>query len=137
MSNQLQTIMLIDDDSDTNMIVEHYILKDNLAKEVVTAMNGEEALTFLRNNAPPELILLDINMPRMNGWEFLEEFMKIDEKLREIMLVVMVSVSLNPEDAAKAKKYNVTFVNKPLTPSLIKSLAEQAVVKITAKSHQI
>lgn len=123
MTDRLNTILLVDDDPDTNMILTHVIQANKLAEHVAVAFDGEEALEFLKKNPAPDLILLDINMPRMNGWEFLEAYEKLFLK-RKTPVIVMVTVSLNPEDKERAEKHNIYFQNKPLTTEVLKSLIE-------------
>jgi len=124
MTKKLSCIFLVDDDSDVNMIVTYLINKENLAEKIATALNGEEALDYLKKNPPPDLILLDINMPRMNGWEFLEEYKKLSSEIRQSVVIVMVTVSLNPEDRERAEQTGIAFVNKPLTAAVLRKIID-------------
>ncbi|MFN6945542.1 MAG: response regulator [Cytophagaceae bacterium] len=84
------TILLVDDDYVNNFITERLLRKSGLAREVKAVRNGEEALTYLAEakNTLPELILLDINMPEMDGIDFLKYFKKmiLDKNVRVILL---------------------------------------------------
>lgn len=123
---KLHTILLIDDDKATNFIHKFVLEKENCAENIVCIENGPEALTYLKTkidgNFPhPELIFLDINMPGMNGWEFLEEYEKIDQTQKAKKIVVMLTTSTDPFDKKKAEdiKHISAFQSKPLTAEKI------------------
>lgn len=124
MINPLPCILIVDDDEDNTIVMSHLIKKENLATTVAVAIDGEAALQYLQNNPPPSLILLDINMPRMNGWEFLEEYYKLPSKVQQSVVVVMLTVSLNPDDRKRASEQDLDFVNKPLTADLLRDLIQ-------------
>jgi len=110
------TVLIVDDD---HAIVES--LQDFLEDEgfaVVTAPDGQDALDRLRRGLRPCVILLDLMMPRLNGWEFRHEQLQ-DADLKDIPIVVVSAVPLDP--AAKAQLGEVEFVPKP--PSLERLLA--------------
>ncbi|GAB4412689.1 MAG: hypothetical protein OHK0039_18890 [Bacteroidia bacterium] len=96
-------------------------------------MNGEDALQYLRAQLSqrtepgahkPNLILLDINMPVMDGFEFLEAWQKIDFSGKDQVRIVMLTSSSNPRDLEAARNYGVDgFINKPLTREKIISLS--------------
>jgi CheY-like chemotaxis protein len=121
--------MLVDDDAFDNFFHERVIRKCNAANKVVVKESGKEALEYLQSekdpeNPHPDLIFLDINMPGMNGWEFLEEFKQLDKKFQSKMVIIMLTTSVNPEDEAMAKKYNVLadFKTKPLTEEMLEEV---------------
>lgn len=121
--------MLIDDNKTDNFFHERVIRKANAAETVIVKESAEEALSYLKNKHNnetdhPDLILLDINMPGMNGWEFIEEYEKLDESLQSKMIVVMLTTSENPDDFALAKKHNVLagFQTKPLTIEMLEEI---------------
>ncbi|MEC7754878.1 MULTISPECIES: response regulator [Roseivirga] len=128
---KLDCIMLIDDDEATNFVHKMVISQIDCAKEVVEAHNGQEAIDYLKERAgkqpQPELIFLDINMPVMDGWEFLEEYEKLDEDQKGGMVVVMLTTSLNPHDREMATKMGVIhdFMNKPLTKGMLAELIDR------------
>jgi CheY-like chemotaxis protein len=114
------SIMLVDDDSTTNFMNELLIQEMGITREVVIAKNGQEALDKVEAHCGgegkcPELILLDINMPVLNGFDFLEAYEKRNFKGREATVIIMLTTSLNPQDLEKVKPYKVAgFLNKPL-----------------------
>ena len=96
-------VLLVDDDEDDQMFLLEAIneLFPNL--ECITVGNGKSALEFIENNPPPpEYIFLDLNMPYINGFEFLKEFKKAD--LNNQTTVYIYSTSSNPRDKEKAKR---------------------------------
>lgn len=117
----LDAIMLIDDDEATNFLNQMTLEAHGLCREVQVYHKATDALHHLSNlNATgkkrPNLILLDVNMPGMNGWEFLEEYQKLDEQSKCDILVVMLTTSLNPDDRERAQQIDVIdeFLSKPL-----------------------
>ncbi|MDB5230909.1 MAG: response regulator [Chitinophagaceae bacterium] len=118
----LNKLLLVDDDDVTLTICRIVLSKAGFAKEIDIAKHGKQALDYfmtLKNtdDSAPVLILLDLNMPVMDGWDFLENYMKdYAEDFKETKIVILSS-SINPEDFAKAKQYSIVvdFINKPLT----------------------
>ncbi len=128
MKKQLNTILLIDDNQADNYYHRIIIEGMHITNNIAIALNGLEALTYLKKEGqvPPELILLDINMPKMNGWEFLEEYKQLDAKHKAKITIIMVTTSANPEDkkrAAATAEVN-GFTTKPLTEELMKEILE-------------
>ena len=125
-------VIIVDDDEITSFLID-VELKKNLKPEVVRKFyNAELALEFLRSEiekqAPlPDLILLDINMPVMDGWEFLD-LLSTTPKEREIPVVILSS-SIDPNDVEKAKKYKKVkgFVSKPFKAEKLNDLFANAV----------
>lgn len=105
-------ILLVEDDEIEKLKFERAIKKLNLSLNIIMANNGEEALVQC-NEETPNLILLDLNMPKMNGLEFLAH-LKTDENLKFIPTVVF-STSNNHQDMLSAFKIGVAgYVVKPL-----------------------
>ena len=123
-------ILLIDDDAVINMINTKLITR-NFDFSVSAYTDAQEALDQFRiwlSSSPdllPDLIFLDINMPVMDGWEFLKEFQKLPEKVLEKCNLFMLSSSIDHDDVEKAKSYTAVreFISKPLTPDKLKMLA--------------
>jgi CheY-like chemotaxis protein len=121
--------MLIDDNRDDNFFHERVIKKNNAAEFVIALQSAKEALDYLifrtENKTPrPDLIFLDINMPGMNGWEFLHEYNRLDKQLQSKAVVIMLTTSENPDDQIKANGINVVsdFKTKPLTVEILEEV---------------
>lgn len=115
--------MLVDDNKIDNFFHERVIKKYDPEISVIAIPFAETALEYLKEtNArqQPELIFLDINMPGMNGWEFLEEYQKLPAENQQSMIVVMLTTSENPDDRAKALTHDILsdFRSKPLTKEM-------------------
>jgi CheY-like chemotaxis protein len=131
MKKKLNCVLLVDDNDSDNFIHKRVLEKSGIANHIEIAMNGQEALDFLTTKAKsgnaegsytqPELIFLDINMPVMDGWEFLEEYAKLKEIQKGKIVFIMLTTSLNPADKLKAEKLleNDCFHFKPLTLEMI------------------
>jgi CheY-like chemotaxis protein len=132
MINKLKCILLVDDNHDDNFFHEREIIKNNLGIIVIARNSGLEALEYIKSkkddkNMQPDLIFLDINMPGMNGWEFLNEYDKLQKELQSRVLIIMLTTSDNPDDEAKAKTW--TFVSDYITKPLTKVKMEKIVTK--------
>ena len=103
------------------------------AKHIYVHTSGKSALEFLKNlesmgnggrSAFPKIIFLDINMPIMDGYQFITEFEKLPKELIRDSRIVLLTTSLNPDDIEKSKKISSVskFINKPLTPKILESL---------------
>ncbi|PIB36906.1 hypothetical protein BFP72_16590 [Reichenbachiella sp. 5M10] len=132
MNAPIDCILLIDDNPDDNFFHERVIRKGNYAKSVVAIQSGQKALDYLisRDAHPdkhPQLILLDINMPGMNGWEFIEEYKKLDLKFQSQIMVIMLTTSTNPDDQTKAESLDLLseFKTKPLTTDMMDEIVKK------------
>ncbi len=126
MGKLVNCVLLIDDDKATNFFNERIVTKHESFDQVNTVQSGVAALEYLNaveNNTAikPDLIFLDINMPAMNGWEFLIEFSKLNQKITQGIKVILLSTSSNPDDIRESAKNNSVhdFINKPLSPDLL------------------
>ena len=130
----LNKILCIDDDQITLMLCKMVIAKASFSNEIATAKNGEDALNFFdilktsdKNIIKPELIFLDLNMPIMNGWEFLEAFNT--EKYAEFhnTKIIILSSTIDPGDLEKSKKYPlvIDFLPKPISKEMLEYLKDK------------
>lgn len=124
-------IMLIDDDAITNYIHERLLRRLDIAKKIKIASNGEEGLEYVEENCPhkeeccPNIIFLDLNMPVMDGFEFLSQFQKNlneDFKNKNIKIAILTS-SNNSGDMKKIRDLgDFSFLVKPLTKEKLESV---------------
>ena len=127
----LDIILCVDDDPITLMLCKMVIKKSLFSNEIVTAKNGEEALIYfnkLKEINPeaelkkiPQLIFLDLNMPVMGGWEFLEHFNTTVYSEYNSIKVIILSSTIDPEDLIKSKKYPmvIDFLSKPISREML------------------
>ena len=121
--NSFQHILVVDDDSITILIVERMAKLANFSKQIHSVFNGLQAKEFMINRAlyypheMPELILLDLQMGVMTGWEFLDWYSVWQTDLVEKPPVYIFSSSLNFDDEKRALAYSIVngFIIKPLT----------------------
>jgi CheY-like chemotaxis protein len=129
MNKKLNCIMLIDDDDDDNYFHQIVINKMDITEHIEVALNGEEALIFLKkeNQTHPDIIFLDINMPKMNGWEFMESYKELRADQKAKVVVMMLTTSENPEDKKRAALYTeiISFNSKPLTQEMLAAILEK------------
>jgi CheY-like chemotaxis protein len=127
---KLNCIMLIDDDEPTNFISSFYIEEAQCTEHVQISENGQKALNYLtcseefsgnKGYPCPDLIFLDINMPAMDGWEFLDKYKQLKNEQHGKVIIIMLTTSLNYHDRLRAAKIEEIsgFETKPLTAELI------------------
>lgn len=107
MAYKVKSVLLIDDDKECLFLHKYALRESKYVEHIEVAMNGEEALEFIQDaistNKPlPEIVFVDINMPVMDGWEFMEEYDALPAHVKSKMNVVMLSTSVNPDDELKA-----------------------------------
>lgn len=117
-----QSVLFIDDDPITLMLCKKVIEKTQFALHVDTLTNGKDALKYLNEiyekglKIYPDLIFLDLNMPIMDGWEFLDALSKTNLYDSNLNIIILSS-TIDPKDIEKAKNYSIVknFISKPIT----------------------
>ncbi len=124
MKRKLNCILLIDDDEPTNFLNQMTLEQANCTEHIQVVQSGQQALDFLVNNPHPDLIFLDINMPAMDGWEFLEKYRQLPAGQKASIVMIMLTTSLNPDDASRAQTIPEIdgFENKPLRADRLKEV---------------
>ena len=126
----MNDIFLIDDDSLVNFLNKE-IIKESFPQKNVTAFeNASDAINALKELATnpeksiPQVILLDINMPIMDGWDFLDQFKDLSKEILASCRVIMHTSSIDPRDIEKAKTYTMVtdFISKPLTEQFLRQI---------------
>lgn len=124
-------ILLVDDNPAINALHLMTIKASKICNEINIATDGEKALSHLndlklKKHSKPDIIFLDINMPRMNGFEFLEKYKNLNEHIKS-KVVIILTTSSNPDDQEKAKQYKdvTAFRSKPLTIEMVVELVNQ------------
>ncbi|HEY3488353.1 MAG TPA: response regulator [Gammaproteobacteria bacterium] len=137
MNKQLNCMLLVDDDEAHNYLNRMIIEETAAVRSIHTAWNGREAIDYLLSRGKfkengqtypkPEVILLDINMPVMNGWDFLEEYHKLSAIEKRKIMIVMLTTSINPDDKARAETIREIsdFKNKPLTMEAVEEMVQR------------
>lgn len=130
-------MLVIDDDDIDQDMLKHSLKKSGLYKHILTAKDGKEAIELFENYQkltqadaelfPPLIIFLDINMPRMDGFEFLEEISKRTtiKPFNKLNTVIMLTSSENEKDINQAKKFQQVkdYIMKPLSVNKAKEIA--------------
>ena len=126
--------MLIDDNEIDNLINQKMIEAADITENIYTHTGAKGAIEFLKNlekledvgnNILPEVIFLDIDMPLMDGFQFLDEFDRLGSVTKEKCKIVMLTSSINPQDVNKSKNYTYVkkYINKPLSQENLENLS--------------
>jgi CheY-like chemotaxis protein len=125
---KLNCILLIDDDEPTNFLNKLTLEQSGCARHIRVAPSGQAALDYLRGELEeylqPDLIFLDINMPAMDGWEFLEKYRELSQEKKAETVLIMLTTSLNPDDEKRTLSIPEVsgFEHKPLNQARLERL---------------
>ena len=136
MTKKINCIALVDDDEVTNFLNQRLVKNSGYFNHVLTFSNGKEILDYMSgsNVIEPNIILLDINMPVMNGFDFLERHKELPKNSRADLVIAMLTTSLLEKDRVRAESLEITeYVEKPLSVDKLKQLVERHIDKIMWK----
>jgi CheY-like chemotaxis protein len=125
MAHCFKTCLLIDDNYIDNFVTRKILEDSNFVEKIVVARSASDAIKALgEGSITPDVIFLDVRMPMMGGFEFLEEYEKIESLDKDGIKIFMLSSSLDPLDIRKSadNKYITQFVHKPLTQKALEEL---------------
>lgn len=130
---QFESAYVIDDDDTYQFIVQRTIEQTKLVKQIRVFSNGLEAIRFfeaslINGESLPDIILLDLTMPIMDGWGFLEDYVALRPRVGKKIIVYIVSSSINPVDVERARSISAVtdYVVKPLTIEKFVELLQKA-----------
>jgi len=125
---KLSSVLLVDDDSTNNFLNELLFKSLDVTDRLLVAENGTQALELLEHQAGPDepaLILLDVNMPGMNGIQFLEAYQQLAETQRTSTVVIMLTTTMDARDLARLDELHIAgLVSKPLTKEKIDDILQ-------------
>ena len=120
------SILLVDDNDVDNYINKHVLSKFNITENIIVKSSAIDAIAYLETleTAFPDVIFLDIRMPEMDGFDFLDRYLSFPDHQKEKCTIYLLTSSINPEDVECAKKYTCikNYLNKPLTHHKIEQL---------------
>lgn len=122
-------VLLVEDDPITIMVCERIIKMTSFAEKVTSCQNGKLAFDYLLSQREigifPKIIFLDINMPVMNGWDFLSALENVKSDFKELPNIYLLSSTIDPEDYRKAKNFLLVkdFISKPLSKEILEKIS--------------
>lgn len=134
---KVDSICLVDDDDIFQFVTKRVIEQTRLVQTIRLFSNGKEAIGFLEevhasNSQLPDIILLDLNMPVMDGWDFLEAYVLLKPELSKPITIYIVSSSISPADILRAQRISeeTDYIIKPITTEklidMLRSLSDDA-----------
>lgn len=141
-SYKYKKVLVIDDTDVDRLLADKIIKRYDFADEVVLMESASEMLNYLNKfqvpvNGSEELIFLDINMPEMDGWEFLEQFDLLDNKVKDCFKILIVSSSIDSRDKKRAfrNKHVIDYIHKPLSKEIILKLHAELEQKVYQRTQ--
>ncbi|GAB2941910.1 response regulator [Hymenobacter coalescens] len=129
---KLACVLLVDDDNTTNYLNQLLLKRLDVAEQLLVALNGQEALETLQAHCSeataqhPVLVLLDVKMPVMDGFEFMEAYAELPLARQGNVVVVMLTTSLHPQDVERMHRLSSAgFISKPLTKEKVDDILQQ------------
>jgi CheY-like chemotaxis protein len=127
--NKINTFCIVDDDDIYQFTTSVLLKKTDLVNKIIVFSNGLKAINFLKDEIGnkeniPDVLFLDINMPVMDGWEFLEEYLLIKPMIPKTVVIYMVSSSVDEKDVLKAKSISA------LSGYLVKPISSQNIMEV-------
>jgi len=124
---RIDSVLLVDDDPICNFISSTLLKQLHIAEDIHTVTNGKEALRFLKENAAiktvtvfPEVIFLDLNMPVMDGFDFLEQLSLTMPAYADVSKIYILTSSESPLDIDRCRKFDIAgYISKPLNEEKI------------------
>lgn len=125
---KLSSVLLVDDDSTNNFLNELLLKSLNVTEHILVAENGTQALELIEHASTPDepaLILLDVNMPGLNGIQFLEAYRRLPQAQRNATVIIMLTTTMDARDLSRLDELNIAgLVSKPLTQEKIDSILQ-------------
>ncbi|MFT4805098.1 MAG: CheY-like chemotaxis protein [Psychroserpens sp.] len=129
---QKQSICIVDNDEVYKFLVKKILEIKELADSVLMFSDGEEVYNYIKQNKGkpdllPDIILLDINMPIMDGFLFMEEYIKLKHEINKDIAIYLVTSSIDPIDLKRSKKYTdiKDFITKPISVEVLEKISER------------
>jgi CheY-like chemotaxis protein len=125
---KLSSVLLVDDDNTTNFLNELLLKRLNVAEQITIVEDGAQALAALeRMTSPnePALILLDVNMPGLDGIQFLEAYQQLPQAQHKATVIIMLTTTMDARDLGRLDELNIAgMVSKPLTQDKVASILQ-------------
>jgi two-component system, chemotaxis family, chemotaxis protein CheY len=130
--NKIKNVCIVDDDELFQFVMRQHFERMELVEQIHKFTDGEQALSFIKDHLDkpdelPELILLDVNMPYMDGWQFMREYVKLELPVDKPIKVYILTSSTHDTDLQKAKEFPqlAGYLVKPISKSVIKQILEE------------